>query len=290
MKIDKYLYEIIDDYKDANSEEERLKVFNDFCSSIWSNQNKRRIYVKTIRYIVLNDLLESEIGRIFNTWSNVCYISYKTMTKETDWCSLIRQKINNLYTRYCDKDVVLNANYIELLKTPKKLYYRWINGEKMNAEKLTDDIENSIYQASELKTVFQKQKMNLTWDEYKEVIEYFLQKIFNNCETIEDYEMKNSTNNIIYDFYNEDNSYVKYICNSLECYMLNYQKEYYGLKRGRNKSYNRCKECGKLIEKNGNKKTYCNDCAKKRKQESNRQSDRRYKNKKRENRNLLKQP
>ena len=98
-------------------------------------------------------------------------------------------------------------------------------------------------------------------DEYKEVIKDFLRKIFNNCELIEDYEAKNLSNNIIYDFYNEDKSYVKYICDSLEFYMLNYQKEYYGLKRGRNKRYKHCKECGTLIEVTNNRIMYCKECA-----------------------------
>ena len=67
--------------------------------------------------------------------------------------------------------------------------------------------------------------------------------------------------------------------------MLNYQKEYYNLKRGRNKEYKRCKECGALIEKTNNKKSYCDECAIKRKKESNRKSDKKYKDKiRRENR------
>ena len=182
------------------------------------------------------------------------------MTQDTDWCSLIRQKINNLYTKYFDKEVILNADYMALLGAPKKIYYRWINGEKINANELTDTIESSIYQATELKSVYQKQKMCLTWDEYKEVIESFLKRIFNNCELIEDYEARNLSNNLLYDFYNEDKSYVKYICDSLEFYMLNYQKEYYGLKRGRNKQYKHCKQCGALIENCHNRVQYCYDC------------------------------
>ena len=45
--------------------------------------------------------------------------------------------------------------------------------------------------------------------------------------------------------------------------MLNYQKEdYYELKRGRNKKYKRCKECGKLIEDKSKTKpfVYCKNC------------------------------
>lgn len=285
MTIDKYLYEIIDDYKNAKSIEEQNEVFNDFCSYVWANANKRRIYTKTIRFKVRSDLLDLENGQIFNAWSEVEYIGYKAMTQDTDWCSLIRQKINNLYTKYFDKEVILNTDYIALLSTPKRLYYRWINGEKINANELTNMIESSIYQAAELKSMYQKQKMNLTWDEYKDVIKEFLRKIFNNCELIEDYETNNLSNNLIYDFYNEDKSYVKYVCDSLEFYMLNYQKDYYGLKRGRNKRYKHCGDCGVLIEITGNKKNYCDNCAKERKRKSNKISDKKYKSKKRENRN-----
>lgn len=289
MNIDKYLYEIIDEYKYANSEEEKLKIFNEFCSSIWSSENKRRVYNKTIKFKVRSDLLESEIGQIFNAWSEIDYIGYKAMSKDTDWCSLIRQKINNLYTRYFDEEVILKKDYMDLLKTPYNMYYRWIKGAEMNVEELTKIIDDSIYKASELKIMYQKQKMKLSWEEYKEIIESFLKKIIDNCKPIEDYEIENLTSKYIYELANEDNSYVSCFCDSLEFYMLNYQKEYYKLKRGRNKQYRRCKECGNLIEITGNKKEYCNDCAKKRKSISNRISDKKYKNKRRENRDFVTQ-
>lgn len=212
------------------------------------------------------------------------------MTKDIDWCSLIRQKINNLYTKYFDTEVILTKDYMDLLKTPYNLYYRWIKGVEMNAEELTEVIANSIHKAAELKCVYQQQKMQKSWEEYKEIIENYLRKIFNNCKPIEDYEIDNLTSKYIYELSNEDNSYVSCICNSLETYMLNYQKDYYHLKRGRNKRYKRCEDCGDLIEITGNKKNYCKDCAKKRKKSSNRISDKKYKNKKRENRNMTAQP
>ena len=103
--------------------------------------------------------MESEIGRIFNTWSVVEYIGYKEMTKDTDWCSLIRQKINNLYTRYFDEEVILKKDYMNLLKTPYNLYYRWIKGAEMDADELTNAIEDSIFKAAELKVMKKKKKM-----------------------------------------------------------------------------------------------------------------------------------
>ena len=183
--------------------QKKSEIFNDFCSSIWGSKNKRRTYTKIIRFKVRSDLLESEIGQIFNAWSEVEYTGYKAMTKDTDWCSLIRQKINNLYTRYFDKDVVLRKDYMDALKTPYNLYYRWIKGVNIDVDKLTDIIEESMDKATELKSMYQKQKMDLSWTEYKRIIEGFLQKIFDNCKLIDDYEHENLTNRYIYELATE---------------------------------------------------------------------------------------
>lgn len=258
MNIDNYLYEIIDDYKNADSIEEKNEVFDLFCSSIWSSKNKRRVYNRQIKFKVRADLLETDIGKIFNAWSEVDYIGYKAMTKDSDWCSLIRQKINNLYTRYFDEEVILKRDYMNLLKTPYNLYYRWIKGIEMNADELTDNIESSIYKAAELKSVYQKQKMELPWSEYKKVIEGFLRKAFDNCKLIEDYENECLTDKYIYNFATEDNFYISYICKSLECEMLKWQKKYYHIRD--HKKYKRCKECGALIEKTNNRVLYCKQC------------------------------
>ena len=288
MNIDKYLYEIIDDYKSVSSEEEKTEIFKDFCSSIWSNKNKRRTYIKTIRFKVRNDLLETKIGQIFNVWSEIDYVGYKAMTNETDWCSLIRQKINNLYTRYFDDDVILKKDYMDLLKIPYNLYYRWIKGDSINPDELVNKIESSIYKAAELKSMYQKQKMILEWGEYKKIIEQFLRKMFDNCKLIEEYEIEQLTDKYIYEFASEDNFYISYICKSLEGEMMMWQKKYYKVRQHQN--YKRCKECGRLIEYIGNKKMYCEECAKKRKKMSNEISDKKYKNKLRENRNQFIQP
>ena len=261
--IDKYLYEIIDDYKHSDSDEEKSDIFKSFCSSIWSSENKRRVYTKTIRFSVRKDLIQTDIGQVFDVWSEVEYTGYKAMTKETDWCSLIRQKVNNLYTRYFDKDVILKKDYMNLLNTPKRLYYQWIDGVEMGADELTDIIDDSIDDAQKLKITYQKEKIELSWSKYKKVIEAFFRRCFDNCKLIDDYE-KDSKYCGIYDFMNEDNFYIKYFCKSLESYMQNYQKQYYGLyiKGSKDKKYKikRCQSCGKMIEKIHNRKIYCDDC------------------------------
>lgn len=263
MNIDKYLYEIIEDFKNAKSEEEQLEIFRDFCSSIWSSTNKRRVYTKTIKFKVRNDLLNSEVGQIFNINSEIDYMGYKAMTKDTDWCNLLRQKINNIYTRYFDEQVVLNKDYMDLLRTSKRLYCRWVKGEEMIADELVAIIDESMHEADKLKVMYQKQKMKLSWAEYKKIIEEFLFRAFNNSKLIDDYENEHLTESFLYDFYNEDNFYIKYFCKSLEGEMKKWQKKKYKVRD--HKKYKRCKECGKLIEIKSKKDfstKYCTDCRK----------------------------
>lgn len=285
MNIDnteKYLYEIIDDYKHSDSDEERDDIFKSFCSSIWSCENKRRVYTKTIRFSVRKDLLDTEVGRVFDVWSEVEYKGYKAMSKETDWCSLIRQKINNLYTRYFDKEVILKRDYMSLLNTPKRLYYQWIDGIEMDADELTTIIDDAIDDAEKLRVKYQKQKMELSWNDYKKVVEGFLQRCFDNCKLIEDYE-KDSKYCGIYDFMNEDNFYIKYFCKSIEGELAKYEKRYYELPQTSRKGYKRCKSCGGLVENTGNKKMYCDDCAKKSTKENWKKASSKYRSHKIEN-------
>ena len=254
-----FLYEIIEDYKEAENNEVKDEIFNSFCSSIWASDNKRRTYMKTIHFKVRKDLLNTELGQIFDTWSGIEYRYYKSMTKDENWCSIIRQKINNIYTRYFDKEVILNKEYMDLLKKPKLMYFDWLSGTEMDADTVTDIIDDTIDKAEKLKQRFQMEKMTLSWNEYKKVVEGFLRRCFDNCKLIEEYEDKTQIVNN-YDFITEDNLYVKYINRSLNTYFQNYQKDYYSVKRGHNNKYSRCKRCGGIIEKTGNRILYCNNC------------------------------
>lgn len=256
---DSFLYEIIEDYKEAKTEEEKNEVFNSFCSSIWSSDNKRRIYKKSIKFNVRKDLLQTKVGQVFDIWSNVEYTYYKSMTKDENWHSIIRQKTNNIYTRYFDKEVILGKEYMDLLKTPKRLYYEWISGIDMDPEIVTEIIDNAIDNASKVKQKLQMEKMSLSWNEYKKVIEGFLKKCFDNCKLIEDYEDKTKINTTL-DFLTEDHFYVGYICRYLDKEIIQFQKKYYGIRQ--HKKYSRCKQCGVMIEKTNNRRLYCKKCYK----------------------------
>lgn len=255
-----FLYEIIEDYKEAENNEVKDEIFNSFCSSIWASDNKRRTYMKTIHFKVRKDLLNTELGQIFDTWSGIEYRYYKSMTKDENWCSIIRQKINNIYTRYFDKEVILNKEYMDLLKKPKLMYFDWLSGTEMDADTVTDIIDDTIDKAEKLKQRFQMEKMTLSWNEYKKVVEGFLRKCFDNCKLIGEYEDKTQIVNN-YDFITEDNFYVKYINRYIDREIVQYQKKYYGVRQ--HKKYSRCKRCGGIIErknKHDYSSIYCVKC------------------------------
>ena len=256
---DLYLYEIIEDYKEAATIEEKDGIFNSFCSFIWSSDNKRRIYKKAIRFKVRKDLLPTELGQVFDTWSDVEYTYYKTMSRDENWHSIIRQKINNIYTKYFDKEVILKKEYMDLLKTPKRLYYQWVSGIDMNAETVTELIDDSMDKAMKVKNRLQLEKMTLPWNEYKKVTEKFLRKCFDNCKLIGEYE-DNTKINTKLDFLTEDHFYVGYICRYIEKEIIPFQKNYYGVRQ--HKRYSRCTQCGSMIEKTNNRIQYCKKCGK----------------------------
>lgn len=251
------MFEIIEDYKSSATSAEKNYILNFFYSSIWNCKNERRIYTKTIKFSVRKDLLVTEVGEIFDAWSEITYTSYKSTSSDTDCISLIRQKINNLYTRLFDERVILNSEYMNLLKTPRQLYYQWLNGKEFNKDYLITVIDNAISDSIVIKKKYQKQKMKLSWGDYKLLIQDIFIRIFNNCKLIEEYEDEKLNLNI--DYWNEDNFYIKYFCTYLENELKQYQKKYYNVRQ--HKKYSRCKECEGLFEKSSNRKVLCNTCS-----------------------------
>lgn len=259
----KFLYEILDDYKDAKSENDKDDILNSFMQLIWSSTNQRYVFQKDIKLKVRDDLIETDIGEIFNMYSSIPYMSYKSMSKDTDFVSLIRQKINNIYTNMCDKRVYIKKEYMDLVKKPKQMYFRWVSGEEYNPDMLTSILSTTLKNIEMTKEKLSKQKIDITWSEYKNIITPFFKRMFDNFIPLEDYEDKNKLT-IDIDMWNEDNFAISYLCKGLVGYMRNYQKNYYGLyipSSRINKVLNRC-DCGGIFFQNKkNNKFKCDKCS-----------------------------
>jgi hypothetical protein len=256
---DKFLYEILDDYKDAVSEKEKDNIINAFMKLIWSSKNKRSVTQKSLRFSVYKTLLETDIGKIFNMYSDIKYTSYRSMSKDTDFISLMRQKINNIYTNLCDSNVCLKKEYMDLIKLPKQMFYRWKSGEVYNPNTLIFQLDDILSKSAEVKEKYAKQKMSIEWNEYKTLIIPYFKRMFENYIPLEKFEDKNYLT-IDIETWNEDNFAVAYLCKGLDGYMRNYQKKYYGVRE--HQKYKYCISCGKLIEDKSKTKPikYCDEC------------------------------
>ena len=260
---EKYLYEILEDYKEAENDEQKDEIFHSFCSQIWSSPNKRRVMPKAIKYKVKDSLMDTELGRVFDIWSEVEYVGYSAMTKHLEYASLIRQKVNNIYTNMFDKRICLSKEYMDLLRTPKSLYMRWIRGEDMDVDSVVERIDEAMASADAVKDKYTKYKMDMTWDNYKKQCEKYFLKLFQNYICIDEYEDETQLSDG-YDIVTEDAFCVSYFCKGLDGYFKNFQIERSGITRNGKKNaaeyLKRCKDCGKLIKFTGNKKMYCEEC------------------------------
>ncbi len=259
---EKYLYEVLDDYKTSENQDE---IFRCFIDKIWHSSNTRQIYTKYIRFTMLPEIVNTDVGQVFYNYVNIPYIASKTMTSNTDYISLIRQKINNIYNNYCEPRLCTRKDYMELLHMPKITYYRW---EKYHDEDDIDDLANRIKEnlnkAQELKNQYSKQKMKLTWKQFKPFVEEYLRRGFNNYISLDEFE--NKTKFVLdTDLWTEDNFAIRYLCRCLQNGIKDYQKKYYGLYRKGKRSklkIKRCIDCGELfwVKNKDNQTVRCAEC------------------------------
>lgn len=260
----KFLYEILDDYKEG-TEEQRENIFNAFIDLIYSNNSCRQISDKYISFTVSKNLINTSIGQALLPYQQIKYDWISSKTNVTDFVSLIRQKINNIYTYYCDSNICTGKEYMQLLHTPQRMYNRWIKDElNLNADKLTQVIKDSLNRAGEIKHLYAKQKMNICWDDFKSFTIPCLRKAFDNFIPLDEFSCRNEFIETT-DGWCEDNFPVKYLCRCLGYGIKNYQKSYYGLyvKGSHNKLiYKRCLDCGNLFQSNkyATKTVRCKDC------------------------------
>jgi predicted Zn-ribbon and HTH transcriptional regulator len=122
--------------------------------------------------------------------------------------------------------------------------------------------------------------MNLTWKQFKPVVEKYIKRAFENYIPLDEYENKNEFV-LDTDLWTEDNFAIKYICNCVQQGMKDYQKEYYGLYRKGKRSrlkYKRCQDCGKmfLVDRIVKNKKRCDECQEVLREEQNKEKSARY--------------
>ena len=270
-----FLNEILDEYRDSD-EVRKKEILNNFFELLWKSKCKYKKYKKYSTYKVNEKALNyrEDLINLFNKFNKLEYTVCKSYyNKKLDFIDYIRIHINNIYGYLFDEDVYYAKEYYNLLFTPKKEYFKTINLIKNNCDfdinDVKNNIENAIKKAEEIKQKSINKKIKMKWSDYKKLVNSFIEKIFNNYMTIEEYEEKYGWDiRIDIDGWSEDNYIIKYFCKSLTGYFRNYIREFRGFKY--NDKIIHCTQCGIPIKQTSNRRKYCSSCWKDKEKEDNR--------------------
>lgn len=258
-----FLNQLLEEYKES---EDKQRILDYFITQLWSSKYVFKKYKKYYKYKIHEDLLDNrqDLIDLFNKYSEIEYIVCKSFYKDKKLKPIdyIRVHINNMYGYLVDKDVYYKKKYYDLLLTPKKEYFRIIkikkekgNLNKVDYNEVKQNIEDNLQKAELIKSECIDKKHNIKFKDYKEIINSFIEKIFNNYISAEDYEKEKGWKvKVIVDGWSEDNYVIKYFCKSLTGYMRNYIRK---LNSGK---YIQCTECNKLIKPTNNRQIYCKEC------------------------------
>jgi hypothetical protein len=264
------LSELLEEYKIT---ENKQLVIDEFTSLLWGSKYTLKKYKKVYSYEIEMDVFKDrpDLIQLFNQYKLIEFTFCKSYYKKRmNYIDYIRVHLNNMYAYLVDKTVYLPKEYYQLLLTPKKEYFKTLsmlkNGESVEYEDIKYKIEFALMEADEIKNQALQNKINLTWPEYKKMINTYIERIFNNYIPPHEYENEHGWEmKVNVDGWNENNYIVKYFCKSLTGYLRHYIRD--SKPKEAKKKY--CVECGTKIENTVNNKKYCGSCAKKIKNEQN---------------------
>lgn len=254
------LNEILENYY----EDQDGEIIQDFKLSLWGSKYVFKKYKKKYTYEVNEEKLNNnkDLIELFKKYETVevkyCKSFYKSNLDSIDY---IRIHINNMYGYLVDDEVYLPREYYKLLNVPRNEYYKAIayieKGGVVNLEDIKSRIEDSFNKAEETKKERIDKKINLTFNEYMEIINIYIDRLFDNYIPPFEYEIKHGwelRNGVA--GWSEDNYAVKYFCTSLTGYMKNYIKSL----QPKEEKFKGCKSCGESFKYKSSKKLYCDKC------------------------------
>lgn len=252
------LNELLEDYQEFNEDE----ALDEFIRLLWSSKYGCRTYRKTYAFKLQPELLnnDDELIKIFEPYQKIKIkhaISY--YNDKPNSIDMIRIHVNNMYMYLVNQEVYLSKEYFNSKIQPKKLYFKTIerikNGEKVDVAEVKNQLFKLERKTEELRLRDVEKKIELSFNDYKKIINGYIFRIFNNYKSPFEYEQENGWElNVIHDAWHEDNYIIKYFCKSLTGYMKNYKKYI-------NFTYEKeCKMCDMLFLPNSNRQVYCHYC------------------------------
>lgn len=235
-----------------------IDILNEFRERLWKSLPYEKLNRK-YTYRVSNEIEDYEVKNKLKEFSHIDYKVLKSRYRRDELISeeYIKARINSNYGKYFDKEIYLGKQYYFHLANYKNIYFSYINGERTDVLKEIEDNTNKI---NKLKTDAENKKINMSWDEYKELINGIIPKIFDNYipmdKKIEEGTWK-PNNNFEWD---EDNYIISYFNKCLDGEIKSYIRR---VKRKWNSNRKNCEVCGKeiiIVSKYDGSTKYCDKC------------------------------
>ncbi|SEF95479.1 hypothetical protein [Paenibacillus sp. UNC499MF] len=256
-----FLNELLEDYAASSHKEELAR---EFIRLLWQSGCTSKNYSRFYTFKVDASLLGKcpDLADLFSEYNRTLYTVAKSYYKGSlEPVDYIRIHVNNVYARLCDPDVYYDKTYYACLQTPKKEYYKAVqklkDDENVDAETIRDNIRRELAAAERIRKQCLENKLELSWAEYKELINGFIRRIMDNYVTIEEYESRHGWEiKASIDGWSEDNYAIKYFCRCLTGYMLNYIRD----RRPKPLKRKPCIVCSEEFIYKSSKKQYCDPC------------------------------
>ena len=235
-----------------------IDILNEFRERIWKTlpyEKQNRKYT----YRVSSDIKDQDIHDKLKEFSCIEYKVLKSRYKKNELISeeYIKARINSNYGKYFDKELYLDRQYYYHLANYKNIYFSYLNGECDNVLK---DLEENEKEIKKIKKESIEKKLDLTWEEYKDLINRIIPKIFDNYIPM-DKRIAEGTWKPSYNLdWDEDNYIIgyfnKYLDGEIKSYIRRTKNNWVSKRKN-------CENCGKEIvieNKYDGSTKYCDRC------------------------------
>ena len=258
----KYLYEYMEEYRESDNPE---SVVEEFLNEVWNCPINYSTKERSFSFWVSESALENypELIAFFKQHNKIKFHMCNSFHRTRNGIELIRIPINNNYAFLTSKDVYLGRTYYKLLKTPKNEYFSVLEkikqGEVIDVFEIMNRVEAALERAVKLKEERLAEKFDISWEEYKEIVNTYVHRLFKNYKSQEEYE-----DELEDDYYqlvnaitnNENNRIVKYFRKSLRGYSMNYRRD----RKPKVIKLKSCELCKIKFESNSNRQLFCDNC------------------------------
>lgn len=249
---------MMEDYYETQDEE----LIQDFKLELWSSKYTYKRYKKAYTYEVNEEKLHNrdDLISLFKKYEKTEVMYCKSFyTNVSDGIDQIRIRVNNMYGYISDKDVYLPKEYYRHLDVPKSEYFKAIksleDGLDVSYEDVKTRIDDALITSEEIRENRLKTKVDLTFNEYQDLLNTYIDRVFENYLPPYEYEVDHGwelRNGAV--GWSEDNYVIKYFSKSLTGYLMNY------LNRKEVAKIKECSSCQNEMEVENLNQKYCESC------------------------------